>query len=525
MLKNKTHYLSFNKLFIFIKNENGAILLSFIFILPIFIGLIFLSFEISHFIQKKARLSDAIEQATLALTVDNDESPDDDNIKKEKNSKFIINYAKAYLPNEKFSNPVINITSHSDYINYQVDMTIYYPTKILNKIFQTVSPEVSISDNARALKYTTTDSKPTDVVFVADYSGSMNEYFDESDESDESDEKKIVALRRIFKDIQNEIKYNNVNIDIIGFVPFSWGTKNFYSRTLANMEKESFCHFPFVPNQFSPSSDYLAKYNFSEKYNISDLKKFPELNDLDIVDSIKNGECTYNNYRKIINEINDKLHYEVDLDESYVNEIYDSLDLACNMAYFDEIADIVESNIDYTKTLESINKADNTINIKMVDMPNNSICLRGSKAFTFDRHNRNNTSISKILGTRATGGTLISSGILTGNNIFLETDNSHNKLMIIISDGDDSRQTDKEKRYYNISKNLIKDGMCEKIKGNGIKMAFIAIGYVPREDIDWRRCVGEENFYFAKNAHELELDIRQALVGVDSEVGRNIPKK
>lgn len=41
MLKNKTHYLSFNKLFIFIKNENGAILLSFIFILPIFIGLVF----------------------------------------------------------------------------------------------------------------------------------------------------------------------------------------------------------------------------------------------------------------------------------------------------------------------------------------------------------------------------------------------------------------------------------------------------------------------------------------------------
>ena len=71
MLKN--NFISeekFSFLF-FIKDEKGAILLPFIIFLPVFIGLIFLSFEISHFLQKKARLSDAMEQATLTLTVIN----------------------------------------------------------------------------------------------------------------------------------------------------------------------------------------------------------------------------------------------------------------------------------------------------------------------------------------------------------------------------------------------------------------------------------------------------------------------
>lgn len=41
MLKKNTLYIKLNTFFIFIKNENGAILLSFIFFLPVIIGLFF----------------------------------------------------------------------------------------------------------------------------------------------------------------------------------------------------------------------------------------------------------------------------------------------------------------------------------------------------------------------------------------------------------------------------------------------------------------------------------------------------
>lgn len=50
MLKENITFIKIQR---FIKNESGAILLPFIVLLPFFVGLIFVSFEISHFIQKK----------------------------------------------------------------------------------------------------------------------------------------------------------------------------------------------------------------------------------------------------------------------------------------------------------------------------------------------------------------------------------------------------------------------------------------------------------------------------------------
>ncbi|OWF82198.1 hypothetical protein B4900_00435 [Yersinia rohdei] len=142
------------------------------------------------------------------------------------------------------------------------------------------------------------------------------------------------------------------------------------------------------------------------------------------------------------------------------------------------------------------------------------------------------SQFSKILNSRANGGTLISSGILSGNNLFKETNNNNRKIMVILSDGDDNDNThagdnriNKDAPYLNITKKLIDNGMCERIKDNDIRMVFIAIGYTPDENIDWKKCVGEGNFYLASNAQELELDINRALATEDTEVGRNTPKK
>lgn len=103
--------------------------------------------------------------------------------------------------------------------------------------------------------------------------------------------------------------------------------------------------------------------------------------------------------------------------------------------------------------------------------------------------------------------------------------------MIILSDGNDSNDDEdksskkaRNENYFYITQKLINMGMCERIKDNNIKMVFIAIGYIPKEDIDWKKCVGEKNFYLAKNVSELKLSINQALARIDTEVGRNIPK-
>lgn len=132
MLRDNYFLRKINNFIFFIKNENGAILLPFIIFLPVFIGLIFLSFEISHFTQKKAKLSDAIEQATLALTVESNDNPDDN--QQQKNTDLVRNYASAYLPSERFSDAKIEINKYQDHLEYNVAITMNYPASFLNKV-------------------------------------------------------------------------------------------------------------------------------------------------------------------------------------------------------------------------------------------------------------------------------------------------------------------------------------------------------------------------------------------------------
>ena len=208
--------------------------------------------------------------------------------------------------------------------------------------------------------------------------------------------------------------------------------------------------------------------------------------------------------------------------------------------------EIIEENIDYDATINSIlhNSAGTppkTINIPINDILNTYNCLYQRNSYSLNE-NHSNDIINDMINMAPSGGTLISSGILSANNLFNESrSNNNKKLMIILSDGNDSfekkNKKDKENIESNenqgffITKNLIRKGMCERIKENQITMAFIAIGYNPLRNThaleynDWKECVGEENYYEAQNSHELEADLLQALGAVDtSEVGRNTPK-
>ncbi|HGI5914447.1 TPA: TadE/TadG family type IV pilus assembly protein, partial [Yersinia enterocolitica] len=180
---------------LFKKNEQGAILISFMIILPFFIALMFISFEISHYLQRKAKLSDAIEQATLALTVENNGVPDE--AQQIKNNALVLSYANAYLPSERFSDPIINIDDNAHYLGYNAAVAIAYPAKFLSQspLTNTIS-DINITDNGMAIKNKTiAASEPMDVVFVADYSSSMESKF----LGDSSNKSKIDSLREVFE--------------------------------------------------------------------------------------------------------------------------------------------------------------------------------------------------------------------------------------------------------------------------------------------------------------------------------------
>ncbi|CNK87686.1 tight adherance operon protein [Yersinia aldovae ATCC 35236] len=447
MFKNKAVRFKQYSVGIFIKDEIGAILWPFIIFLPLFIGLLYLSFEISHYLQKAAKLSDAIEQATLALTIENNTNNPDET-QTEKNISLVNAYARAYLPSESFSAPVIDIISHPNYIEYRAATTLNYTPKFLTKeLITNIDRRIIVSDNGVAIKNKfTSPGEITDVVFVVDYSVSMDGNF-----GDEKKTTKIQELRRIFEDLNNTILKNN-NTHTIGFVPFSWGTKKIIGK---GIHRKIYCHFPFVPKTPMPPSYYLG-----------DLK-------------------SYNPAK--------------------------------------ELTDAVKNNIDYDETIKSITANYNFINIPIDDIKPSSFCLKGSDAYTLRSDDITNDNIQENIEHEVNGLTLISSGILVANDIFRKDSKNKDKLMIIISDGND-QEISSDLTQEKITKTLIEKGMCERIKENNIRMVFIGIAYTVKE-IKWEDCVGKRNYYEAQNAHELEADLRQALGTIEaSEVGRNIPK-
>lgn len=517
MIKNRLLHVKVRLLVSLIKNEQGAILFPFIIFLPLIIGLIFFSFELAHFLQKKTKLSDAMEQATLALTVENNNStPSAAQITK--NAEIVSSYAQAYLPAETFSTPTINIIYNNGRIEYGAEINMSYSAKFLSNIQVTnLSTIINATDRGAAQKNIIgAPIEKTDVVFVADYSNSMDEYF----YHDENKPRKIVALREIFNRLNDNI-LKNENIRTIGFIPFSWGTKNRVENGTRIME---YCHLPFVPKKHSPNGDYLRKYT------LSGLKQFPGLERLEHIDHIAYAKITeeiYNNTKNKIDELNIEDAKSADTFLFRSKQIIQQLNQL----------EIIEENINYDATINSIlhnspGTPPKTINIPINDILNNYVCLNKTKSYSLNE-NHSNEIINDMIKMTPLGGTLISSGILSANNLFNENrSNDNKKLMIILSDGDDSFDKKyKENKGFYVTQNLIKKGMCERIKENGVTMAFIAIGYKPLYDtkspryIDWKECVGEKNYYEAQNTYELEADLLQALGTVDtSEVGRNMPK-
>ncbi|EPS8492743.1 pilus assembly protein [Yersinia enterocolitica] len=504
---------------LFKKNEQGAILISFMIILPFFIALMFISFEIAHYLQRKAKLSDAIEQATLALTIENNEIPDEP--QQIKNNALVLSYANAYLPSKEFSAPIININDNTSHIEYSATVTMAYPTKFLSRSPLTNSiSNINTTDNGVAIKNKAIEaSEPTDVVFVADYSESMEWPFPGGDTS----RTKIEELRDIFQRLNIKIK-NNSNIHTIGFIPFSWGTK------IKDNQSNEYCHFPFVPKKHKPDGSYFREYIASE------LKKVPGLESLDIIRT-KNGDENINDieYAKFESEESFFVFKEIEK-KVKLDNVFNANKLRRRIASIRSgytQMDIIGEMIDYDETIRSISDDITTIDIPLNDIINKDICLNHSNAYSLE----GDDIIDNIIEMSASGTTLISSGILAANNLFRKKNNSANKkLMIILSDGNDGRYTANSESIYAgipfkeesgnyITADLIDMGMCEEIQKNNITMVFIAIGYEPH-GIDWKKCVGKGNYYQANNTHQLEQSLQQALGSTNSsEVGRSMPKR
>ena len=200
---------------------------------------------------------------------------------------------------------------------------------------------------------------------------------------------------------------------------------------------------------------------------------------------------------------------------------------------------------DMNKTLAGIDNFDGRH--KAYDLYNrkNLACLgkpRGNPSLTssyswFKQTEKNNLT-AFLNNLNPEGNTLSSSGMLVGANLLMEKNPlpdaqpsvvgvNTQRILLVMSDGKDTV-------FTNLTKELQQKGMCTRIKNRldtlqqdgykklPAKIAFVMFGsqeLSSEHKAAWMDCVGQKNYFEAKNEAQL-LDAFKQIINIDEEVGK-----
>ncbi len=262
----------------FRNDRRGAFAIGFVILSGFLFSISILGLEGSRYIAERARLSDAMEQAALALTAENNGEG------AERNYTLSKAYFAAYMPREKAvlqPNVVVKYgvsPGNLSYVEYRVSGQTQQTSWFSSTFFPTFSQDMLVGGNGAARKFRSS----IDVMFVVDFSGSMNEPFGTSGT-------KLSELKRIVLQLVRDLyQYDAGNK--AGLVPFGWGAK-----------EGSRCDFPFVPYYPMPV-DILAlnpTLQFQKNINVAaTVAAIPNnVNSINIpLSAVSEGNCLKMSY-------------------------------------------------------------------------------------------------------------------------------------------------------------------------------------------------------------------------------------
>ncbi|ENA1755483.1 pilus assembly protein [Yersinia ruckeri] len=260
-----------NTILMFLENKKGGIIIPFFISLPFFIAIIMLLFDFTQLINNKIKLSDALEQGALALTAENNAKNDT------RNNELISAYINFYLGHRhqltQYNNITVNYQQNPDRLyhtqlsQYHIDANIEQPTLFPFTSLLIDHDNFIIGGSAAAIK----DIPAMDVVFVTDFSGSMEGDF--HNPNDPEVLSKLDELKRLFFKIADDIYTANKD-STISFSPFSWGTKSADNKkcSLHFMPKEKNKIYPIPSNEIERNTEaHQEKYMIAITENIDYL--------------------------------------------------------------------------------------------------------------------------------------------------------------------------------------------------------------------------------------------------------------
>jgi len=477
--------------------QQGTAAIFLVFLLVPLFGAVFLALEGTRYIQKQNRLADASEAAALAITMAHREN------KTGYEQDLATKYVQSYIRGIK-DVPVLAVTVkkgedivgkvRKPFYQYNVDAKTTHKSWFTSLLIPSFSSVESIVNKAIARNYPEiAGDKYVDIVFVSDFSGSMNQSWDRSN-------RKIDVLKNAVLKIGQQILAENDDKgkNRIGFVPFNMRVQRYVNGKKLCVTQLRYKDFISGNN----SANYTPYEDVNWKKHVSSLTYQTFSNCWR--DSRYCRGVTQNDLRTI---------YSVANKAQYIHpDPYKYVDVAktVNNVFVDKISNIKlhpEANYYSRNNLwsqYSCNSAFHTI--PMTENINKLNAIKGMKAF---------------------GGTSVYQGVIQGAQLLQQERNKYVtpkekeayknriKMLLILSDGVESPYTQTFKSlvdYGGVSK-----GLCQKIKDEfsdgdvPLYMAVLGIKFDASRQQAFQHCVGSENIVDVKNVDDLIIKIKDMI--------------
>lgn len=491
------------------KQQGVAAIILVLVLIPLF-GSVFFALESTRYIQKKTRLADATEAAALAVTDENPEkltiaetNKESQSLKQLKNEDDLASaYINSYVRNINkdtdniIITPKIVINKNSDeksYYQYNVNVTTTHNSWFFSKLIPSFNQTQKINENALARNYPIlTGDQPIDLVFVADFSGSMT------------------WPVNLYKYTQtNKCELWNYKIKIFPHDKFNEEKCILDNREIHYTDKptsENDRHLWWLDKYYH--FDYYYKcnntcYKYKEKKTlighdtkINLLKESIET----ITSEILNNNKTKTQKNRISLTAFDYNTYSKVLFSSNKNT-FKPFDYNGFNGY------VTQSNYSYNES--NINVINNLFN-KEPNYTKKSYASFYDLPFTYDK----NTFIDALNSIYPeNGGTAAYEGIMRGAQLLnngkkIKDYNKRKKILILLSDGEESQPS--------VLEGLVNTGLCEKIrthfstKNNKMFMGMVGIGYKASDLGVFHQCF-DENIYNADH----QLISKSNIIDVD----------
>lgn len=477
-----------------IQTQRGAAAIYLALLLVPLFGMVFLAIEGSRYVQKKNRLADASEAAVMALSMADRTTTDAQGRQPSVYNRQLSDaYLNAYIRNIKEINDVTVVRTEgeeqlqgeeADYIQYQLATSTKHDSWLANTMVPSFDKQQDIVNRARAKSYPVNLQRNVDIVFVSDFSGSMNNSWD--------NQSKISVLKREIAKLSSNLLSDDAKDQgfdhRLSFVPFNM-------RTQETHRGNSYCvsQLIYKKNVANAPTDYhdINWYNWSA-YS---------------VDTVNN--CAYHSYYCPSRYSSRQRNEAKTLQTVFA--------ATSNETAYTHFPDPL-AFIDIDKSVSHLFEHKMSTEPKQHFRTSYSLFTGGmcSSNFSSIKLTTSKSEFDRVQGMNATGGTAVFQGIMRGAQILAEgipgpgasdevQEEYHRraKMLLILSDGT-------EDPYTQTFTKLVNAGMCGALRQRfadgelDLYIGVVGIDFKATDQDAFVQCVGEANILDASKPSQLE---------------------